>query len=204
MKEYQIIFIFSFLYLITSKTVANTLDTDKIYIAVGRDIFPVNLLQNEITEELVTILPLKTKISNGTTNENSRHISLKTQIDISMPIISNSINAERGDIILYKGQELIILNEPALLNNINDNDYIKIGEIDNSDKLFDNISMNKSILICNYRKQDLCNNPASLCVYAVALPQKHSPCLTPLETSEDFPILHFPNQTQDIPCFPAY
>ena len=149
MKAYQIIFIFSFLYLITSKTVANTLDTDKIYIAVGRDIFPVNLLQNEITEELVTILPLKTKISNGTTNENSRHISLKTQIDISMPIISNSINAERGDIILYKGQELIILNEPALLNNINDNDYIKIGEIDNSDKLFDNISMNKSILIWN-------------------------------------------------------
>ena len=149
MKAYQSIFIFSFLYLITSKTVANTLDTDKIYIAVGRDIFPVNLLQNEITEELVTILPLKTKISNGTTNENSRHISLNTQIDISMPIISNSINAERGDIILYKGQELIILNEPALLNNINDNDYIKIGEIDNSDKLFDNISMNKSILIWN-------------------------------------------------------
>ena len=149
MKAYQIIFIFSFLYLIISKTVANTLDTDKIYIAFGRDIFPVNLLQNEITEELVTILPLKTKISNGTTNENSRHISLKTQIDISMPIISNSINAERGDIILYKGQELIILNEPALLNNINDNDYIKIGEIDNSDKLFDKISMNKSILLWN-------------------------------------------------------
>ena len=79
MKAYQVIFIFAFLYLIKSKTVTNTLDTDKIYLAVGRDIFPVNLLQNEITEELITILPLKTKISNGTTNEYSRHISLKTQ-----------------------------------------------------------------------------------------------------------------------------
>ena len=149
MKAYQVIFIFAFLYLITSKTATNTLDTDKIYLAVGRDIFPVNLLQNEITEELITILPLKTKILNGTKNENSRHISLKTQIDISVPIISDSINAQRGDIILYKGQELILLNEPALLNNINDNDYIKIGEIDNADKLFNNISMNKSILIWN-------------------------------------------------------
>ena len=44
---------------------------------------------------------------------------------------------------------MILLNEPALLNNINDNDYIKIGEIDNADKLFNNISMNKSILIWN-------------------------------------------------------
>ena len=149
MKAYRVIFLFSFLILIASKTVSNILDTEKIYLAVGRDIFPVNLIQNEITEELITILPLKTKISNGTANEYSRHISLKTQIDISIPIISGSINAQRGDIILYKGQELIILNEPALLNNINDNDYIKIGETDNADKLFNNISMNKSILIWN-------------------------------------------------------
>ena len=149
MKPYQVIFIFEFLYLITSKTATNTLDTDKIYLAVGRDIFPVNLIQNEITEELITILPLKTKILNGTTNENSRHISLRTQIDISIPFISGSINAQRGDLILYKGQELILLNEPHLFNNINDNDYIKIGEIDNADKLFNNISMNKSILMWN-------------------------------------------------------
>jgi hypothetical protein len=149
MKPYQVIFIFEFLYLITSKTATNTLDTDKIYLAVGRDIFPVNLIQNEITEELITILPLKTKILNGTTNENSRHISLRTQIDISIPLISSSINAQRGDLILYKGQELILLNEPHLFNNINDNDYIKIGEIDNADKLFNNISMNKSILMWN-------------------------------------------------------
>jgi hypothetical protein len=149
MKPYQVIFIFEFLYLITSKTATNTLDTDKIYLAVGRDIFPVNLIQNEITEELITILPLKTKILNGTTNENSRHISLRTQIDISIPFISSSINAQRGDLILYKGQELILLNEPHLFNNINENDYIKIGEIDNADKLFNNISMNKSILMWN-------------------------------------------------------
>ena len=149
MKAYRVIFLFSFLILIASKTVSNILDTEKIYLALGRDIFPVNLIQNEITEELITILPLKTTFSNGAINEYSRHISLKTQIDISKPIISGLINAQRGDIILYKGQELILLNEPALLNNINDNDYIKIGETDNADKLFNNISMNKSILIWN-------------------------------------------------------
>lgn len=149
MKAYQAIFIFSFLYLITSKTDTNNLDTNKIYIAVGREIFPVNLLQNEITEEIITILPLKTIITKETKNETSRYISLKTQIDIAATITSGSINGSRGDIILYKGQELIILNEPVLFNNINDNEYIKVGEIDNVDNLFNIISMNKSIFIWN-------------------------------------------------------
>mgnify|MGYP006873167105 CR=1 FL=1 len=149
MKVYQVIFIFSIFYLIASKTVTNDIDTNKIYISVGREVFPVNLLQNEITEELITILPLKTAITNGTTNENARHISLKTQIDAANIISSGFINAERGDIILYKGQELIILNEPVLFNSNNENDFIKIGEIDNIDNLFNNISMNKSIFLWN-------------------------------------------------------
>ena len=54
----------------------------------------------------------------------------------------------KGDLMLYKGKELILLNEDT--NLINENgDYLKIGHTNDVENLFSSISRNKRILLWN-------------------------------------------------------
>ena len=60
MKVIYILSISIFLSILTlSKEEA--LDIDKMYILIGEKIFMLNLIENEITYELLSILPLKIK-----------------------------------------------------------------------------------------------------------------------------------------------
>ena len=145
MNTYLKILIFVFLCFSPVKT--NTvLETDKIYISVSNNIFLMNLIQNSITEELISILPLKTKFIGE--NSSQTTISLTTDLDISKLFGCNVIEGDKGDAILFKGKELIILKEKYLINNDN-NDYIKIGYIEDVEKLLKLIEMKKNCILWN-------------------------------------------------------
>ena len=61
---------------------------------------------------------------------------------------NTKIKANKGDLFLFKGKELILLNEE--IDIIDENgDYLKLGNKKDVDHLFNSISKNKSILLWN-------------------------------------------------------
>ena len=129
-------------------SIKSKIENDKLYILIGEEIFLVNLIENSVTEELISILPMKIKLQ--TENISSKNLSLTIQIDTSNLIASTTsqIHAQKGDLILFKGKEIILLNEDTILSNDN-RDYLKIGHTKDVDNLFSSISKNKRILLWN-------------------------------------------------------
>ena len=140
------LFFFLLFHFSYSKVAHNILDIDKMYISIGKEMFLINLIQNEVSEELISILPLKTKLIEENTSE--KRLSISTHIEIPQIYYSSIIKANKGDIMLYKGKELIILKESKAFSNDN-NEYIKIGSNKEVEKLLSNISKNKTIYIWN-------------------------------------------------------
>ena len=122
------------------------LETDKIYISISNNIFLMNLIQNSITEELISILPLKTKFLGENTFQ--ANISLTTKLEIPNLFDNKVIEGNKGDAILFKGKELIILKEKYIINNYK-NEYIKIGHIGDVEKLLNLIEKKKSFVLWN-------------------------------------------------------
>ena len=140
------LFFFLLVHLSYSKVAHNILDTDKMYISIGKEMFLINLIQNEVSEELISILPLKTKLIDENINE--KRLSISTHIEIPKMYSSSVIKANKGDIMLYKRKELIILKESKTFSN-DYNEYIEIGSNKEVEKLLSNISKNKTIYIWN-------------------------------------------------------
>ena len=134
-------------YVVSALSFENSLKEDIMYILIGEEIFPISLIESQTTKELISILPLKTRlIQNDSTKI---QMPLSTQIDTTIfNEIKNPIKGNKGDIILYKGNEIIILNESTILNNIN-GDYIKIGNCENSEELLNKSGKKKTILLWN-------------------------------------------------------
>ena len=109
------LFFFLLFHFSYSKVAHNILDIDKMYISIGKEMFLINLIQNEVSEELIIILPLKTKLIEENANEKS--LSISTHIEIPKMYSSSVIKANKGDIIIYKGKELIILKESKAFSN---------------------------------------------------------------------------------------
>ena len=129
-------------------SIKSRIENDKLYILIGEETFLVNLIENSVTEELISILPMKIKLQ--TENISSKNLSLTIQIDTSNLFASTTsqIHAQKGDLILFKGKEIILLNEDTILINEN-GDYLKIGHTKDVDNLFNSISKNKRILLWN-------------------------------------------------------
>ena len=125
----------------------DVLDKDKMYILIGEEIFPVNLIQSPITLDLISILPLKMKLI----QEDFSRINLKLKMEIEttlIPSIEPSIKCMKGDILLYQGKELVLINEPISLEN-DKGYYIKIGNCEKCEELSNKIEKNKTILLWN-------------------------------------------------------
>ena len=141
-------FILIFLHLCyTSQSISNDKPIESIlYIKLGEEIFSVNLYDNHITYQLLGILPLRV----NPIKENE-FISLLLPSEIRMEkefstVGQNSlIEAEKGDIVLYKRKELIIIDKEIILDNIN-NEYIKLGKTENTDNLYNSINFNKQTI----------------------------------------------------------
>ena len=135
-------------YFVTSLAVKNKLEQDKMYILINETAYMINLKENPITTELISLLPLKTKIIEKDYST-SKYMLLNTKID-TFQIESSAFHANKGDLILSNGKELILLNEPSTINNVN-GDYIKIGSIAENEKesLFNSMTKNKTIFLWN-------------------------------------------------------
>ena len=133
---------------VSANSFQNHFEKDKLYISIGEKSFPVNLIENSVTIELLSILPMKVKLINE--DISSKNLSLNIHIDTSNEIsyTNSEINAKKGDLILFQGRELILLNEEKIIKNEN-GDYLKIGYTEDIDNLFNSISKNKRILLLN-------------------------------------------------------
>ena len=133
--------------LVAAVTFENTLKEDKMYILIGEEIFPVNLIQSPITLDLISILPLKMKLF----QEDFDRINLKLKMQIEttlIPSIEPSIKCMKGDLLLNQGKELVIISESTTVEN-DKGDYIKIGNCENFDELSNKIEKNKTSLLWN-------------------------------------------------------
>ena len=133
---------------VAAATFENSLKDDKMYILIGEDIFPINLISSPINTDLISILPLKTKLVQQDTVK--AHLQLKVQIDtaLSIPDLTPSIYCQKGDVLLYQGTQLVIIKESTTINN-ESGDYIKLGNCPRSEELMNNIEATKSILLWN-------------------------------------------------------
>ena len=140
---------------IDSKSFNKILDYEKMYIIIGEKNFLINLIENEVTKEIINILPLKTNVNEGKLG--SKHILFKTHI-VNSDLISQKdilIKVNKGDLMLYKGEELILFNKTSILSN--NGDYIKIGTSEEAEELTKCIEENKTIYLwnsLNYNSQE--------------------------------------------------
>ena len=152
----RIIYILSILIfkIASSISVKNSLDSDKMYIFFEEKIFKINLIESDITNELISILPLKTKLIEDDINLNNHKYSipLLEDIEVSNLIIeqeyNKNIKVTKGDIILYKRRHLILFDEEESFFDEN-NDYIKIGKMDNVDEFLSTIKNESKIFLWN-------------------------------------------------------
>ena len=145
----KIIFILSnIFFVLSSLSIAEILDSDKMYIYIGEKIFLINLLENEITKELISILPLKTKLVEENAHASHMKLSIKIEASNYVSMGEELIKGKKGDIFLFQGNEIILLNEPKNFPNENGN-YIKIGFLAETENLLDSMKNNKSIFLWN-------------------------------------------------------
>ena len=80
--------------LISSVSMTNSLDSDRMYIFFEERVFEIHLIESDITNELISILPLKTKIMEENTNmDNHRYtIPLWADIEVSSFILEQENN----------------------------------------------------------------------------------------------------------------
>ena len=145
-------FILFFLYLCSlSQQVSNynPIKQSNLYIKLGGEMFSVKLYDSPISGELLNLLPLRV----DTLNKNefiSLLLSSEIEIEKEFSTVGKNslIAAEKGDIVLFKRKELIMINKRVTLDN--NNEYIKLGKIENIDDLYSSIKLNKqSIYLWN-------------------------------------------------------
>ena len=139
---------FSLFLAIAAISIEETLDSDKMYILIGEQIFLVNIIENEITRELISILPLRIKLN----QENIQLMQMKLSVQIETPNLvtlnNQNINAKKGDMFLFEGKEIVIFKESAYF--INENSaYIKIGFLEKAENFFNLVKTNKTIFLWN-------------------------------------------------------
>ena len=142
MNTFYLIISLTLYYTIVS-SIQYSLEEDKIYILIGEETFLINLIENSITQELINLLPLKTKIL----EENHAEINLPLSVEIETELLSHDnyiSKANIGDLFLVKGQKkLVLFNESKAI--INNNDlYIKIGNTEHSNKISNFLRKNKN------------------------------------------------------------
>ena len=151
----QSIYFLSFLLFlgVTAISIKNHLDNDILYILIDEETFQINLIESPVTRELLSILPKKIKLINEGTS--SKSMSLTTKMDISNVITAENsdIKVGKGDLLLFQGKELILINEEATITNEN-GDYIKLGKTKESERLFDAITKSKRIMLWNILNYD--------------------------------------------------
>ena len=142
------IFIFKLFYAIS---VNNLLDSDKMYIFLEEKVFLINLKESDLTNELISILPLNTKLIEQDGNH-KYIIPLFEDIKRSEFIFEQEedkiIKVTKGDLLLYKRKDIVLFNEDKYISDEN-NDYIKIGKLNDIDGFLKTVKKNSKIFLWN-------------------------------------------------------
>lgn len=142
MNTFNIIILLALFYIITS-SIQYTLEENKIYILIGEEIFLINLIENSITKELISLLPLKTKFFEEKKEEKFFPLSVEIETENYLSLERFSNKANIGDLFLFKGKKLILFSEQKDLLN-NNGDYIKIGSTKQPDEIISSINKNRN------------------------------------------------------------
>ena len=142
--------------LIISYGIKNSLDSDKMYIFLEEKekTFEINLIENDITNELISILPLKTKLVEDALkiNNHKYNIPLREDIEVSNFILDQDknkyIKVTKGDLVLYKKRELILFDENDYFLDEN-KEYIRIGKLNDVNEFLNFIQKDKKIFLWN-------------------------------------------------------
>ncbi len=149
MSSYICLLLNILFYFVSAVSYENSLRQDEMYLIIEEDIFPIKLIENPLTQRLISILPLKTKL----VLKDPSKIKLPLRAHIEVDSLHNTIKdastiGNKGDVILYKGKEIIILNEFTTLAN-DSNEYVKIASCENVEELLNRIETNKTIFLWN-------------------------------------------------------
>ena len=148
--------------LISSVSITNSLDSDRMYIFFEERVFEIHLIESDITNELISILPLKTKIMEENTNMDIHRytIPLWADIEVSSFILEQEnnkyIKVTKGDLFLFKRKELILFDKEEFFFD-EERDYIKIGRLNDIDKFLSTIKRDNKIFLwnsLNYKNQN--------------------------------------------------
>ena len=131
-----------------SISMVSKIENDKLYISIGEETYLVNLIENQVTKELISVLPMKIRLQNEDISSKSLSLSIHIETSNLDSSTNSTINAIKGDLILFQGKELILINEETNFENDN-GDYLKIGHTRDVEKLFSSITKNKRILLWN-------------------------------------------------------
>ena len=136
-------------YVVASISIQQSLEEDKIYLIIGKETFLVKLIENQITKELISVLPLKTNLLEEKPSTKQLPLSIKIETENYVSSQRRYVEAHKGSLYLYRGKELVLFNETTTINNIND-EYVKLGSIEKADELFDVMkTFKKNIMLWN-------------------------------------------------------
>jgi len=118
-----------------------------MYIRLGEEMFLINLFDNPIRKEIISLMPLK---SIPVEKNNFKYLPLSLEIEEDSSILNQDpvIKADVGDIFLYQRKELIIINRKTEFENFN-GEYIKLGKTEYTNELYDSIKHNKPVYLWN-------------------------------------------------------
>ena len=138
----------SLYYVVVTIAFQPSLEEDKIFIILGKETFLVRLIKNQMTKELISVLPLKTNLLEEKQSSRNLPLSVKIGTENYASLQIPYTEGNKGDLYLYKGKDLILFNETATISN--NGEYVKLGIIDQVDELFDVMKKYKNnILLWN-------------------------------------------------------
>ena len=149
MSYYKYASLLILFYVVSAIPPENFLREDKMHLLFEEDKFAISLIENPITQKLISIMPLKTKLIQKEHNKIRMPLKVHIDLDTLSSTTYSSTIGNKGDIILYKGKEIIILNEYTTFIDDDSREYIKIGRCDDVEALINRIETNKVILLWN-------------------------------------------------------
>ena len=119
-----------------------------MYIRSGEKIFSINLYETPIKKEIISLMPLK---SIPVEKNKFKYLPLSLEIEKDNSMMSQDdevIQADIGDVFLFKRKEIIIVNKKTEFENFN-GEYIKLGKTEFTNELYDIMKYNKTVYLWN-------------------------------------------------------
>jgi hypothetical protein len=153
----------SLYYVVVAISIQQILEEDKIFIIIGKETFLVNLIENPITKELISVLPLKTNLIEEKNSTKQLPLSIKIETENYPSLKLSSVEGHKGDIYLHNGKQLVLFNETETI--INNGEYTKLGFIEQADELFDVMKKYKRSNILLWNTLDYANHKGRISPY---------------------------------------